>query len=126
MAANELSIDELETLTGVARRNIRFLISEGVVPEPHGQKRWARYGPEHIHALRIYCSMKKSGVTSLEVIKEAIALSDETVVVEVMQGVKIEIAQSVIRKYGPDELLKNIADAVQREIANEESSDVSG
>jgi len=117
MSADELSIEELETLTGVPRRNIRFLISEGVVPEPHGQRRWARYGPDHIHALRIYSSMKKSGVTSLEVIKDAIASSDDTIVVEVLKGLKIEIARRVIRKYDPDELLKKIADAVQREIA---------
>lgn len=67
-----LKIDDLEKSSGVPRRNIRFLISEAVVPEPYSRGRGATYGLEHLEALKIYAQMKAQGVSSLGVIRDAI------------------------------------------------------
>lgn len=72
-AQHNLTIDDLAETSGQPRRNIRFLISEGVVPEPVGERRWARYGPEHVHALAIYADMKSRGITSLDIIRAKIS-----------------------------------------------------
>jgi len=67
-----VKIDELEKLSGQPRRNIRFLISEDIVPEPYSKGRGATYGSEHVRALEIYTQMKASGVTSLDVIRDRV------------------------------------------------------
>lgn len=117
---NEISIEQLEEITGVPRRNIRYLISEGVVSEPHGQKRWARYGPEHINALQIYAEMKKSGVSSLDIIRSKILNTAEDLsplVLNNIDGVEIKIDQAAIHKMGVENLIKEITETIRREVA---------
>lgn len=117
---NEISIEQLEEITGVPRRNIRYLISEGVVSEPHGQKRWARYGPEHINALQIYAEMKKSGVSSLDIIRSKILNAAEDLpplVLNEIDGVEIKIDQGTLRKMGVENLIKEITETIRREVA---------
>lgn len=117
---DEITIDELVNLSGVPRRNIRYLISEGVVPEPSGQKRWARYGPDHIHALQVYSTLKKNGVSSLDIIKDKIERADEntpTLVIDHIDGVRIQIDQSVIDKMGSENLINKITKEIKSEIA---------
>jgi DNA-binding transcriptional MerR regulator len=117
---DEITIDELVNLSGVPRRNIRYLISEGVVPEPSGQKRWARYGPDHIHALQVYSALKKNGVSSLDIIKDKIECADEntpTLVIDHIDGVKIQIDQGVIDKMGSENLINQITKEIKRKIA---------
>lgn len=117
---NEISIEQLEEITGVPRRNIRYLISEGVVSEPHGQKRWARYGPEHINALQIYAEMKKSGVSSLDIIRSKILNAAEDLsplVLNNIDGVEIKIDQAAIHKMGVENLIKEITETIRREVA---------
>ena len=115
---DEISIERLEELTGVPRRNIRYLISEGVVPEPHGQKRWARYGPEHINSLQIYADMKKSGVSSLDIIRNKILSAAEDLpplVLNDIDGVEIKIDQATLQKMGVENLIKEITETIRRE-----------
>ena len=117
---DEISIERLEELTGVPRRNIRYLISEGVVDEPYGQKRWARYGPEHIRALQIYAEMKKSGVSSLDIIREKIIEGTSIhppLVIEEIEGVEIKIDQAVLQKLGAENLIKQINETIRRKVA---------
>lgn len=117
---HEITIDELVDISGVPRRNIRYLISEGVVPEPYGQKRWARYGPDHIHALQVYSALKKNGISSLDIIKDKIERADKntpTLVIDRIDGVKIQIDQSVINKMGSEYLINQITKEIRSEIA---------
>ena len=117
---NEISIEQLEEITGVPRRNIRYLISEGVVSEPHGQKRWARYGPEHINALQIYAEMKKSGVSSLDIIRSKILDAAEDLpplLLKEIDGVEIKIDQATLQKMGVENLIKEITETIRREVA---------
>lgn len=116
----ELTIDELVKRSGISRRNIRYLISEGIVPEPHGQKRWARYGPEHINSLQIYADMKKSGVSSLDVIRNKIYQAVEKpppLIINQIEGVEIIIDQAKIIEIGVEGLIKEISETIRCEVA---------
>lgn len=112
------SIEDLEEKTGVPRRNIRYLISEGLLTEPHGQKRWARYGPEHMNALQIYADMKKEGIGSLDIIRNKIRNADNLppLVVNEIDGVEIKIDQAVLQKLGVENLIKQINEKIRREV----------
>ena len=94
---NTLSIDDLVEASGQSRRNIRFLISEGVVPEPIGERRWARYGPQHLHALKVYSQAKERGISSLEIIKEKISVPSEFK----MEFVRTDDGWEISLKRGP-------------------------
>lgn len=118
MSDDQITIEQLEETTGVTRRNVRFLISEGVVPEPYGQKRWARYGPEHVNALLIYAEMKKAGVSSLDIIRNRIlnsAKGSPPLVVNKLDGIEIKIERETLERVGLEDLIKDIVEAIRHE-----------
>jgi DNA-binding transcriptional MerR regulator len=111
-----MNIHELEQLTGQPARNIRFLIAEGIVPEPHGKARWASYGDEHVRALEFYAELKASGVTSLSAIRERVARrtnGEEHVVLSPLPGVEIRIEPSLIADVDLDDLIEEIRTAIE-------------
>lgn len=111
-----MDIAELEQLTGQPRRNIRFLIAEGVVPEPSGTGRGASYGPEHVSALRVYASMKADGVNSLALIRQAVEdarRAESEIVVEAIPGVTVRIDVDVLGATAPADLAKSVQKAVR-------------
>lgn len=111
-----MNIHELEEMTGQPARNIRFLIAEGIVPEPHGKARWASYGEEHVAALAFYGELKSQGVTSLSAIRERIArrfAEGEDTVISPLPGVEIRVASSVLRGADVDGLSEAIGRAVR-------------
>lgn len=118
MSEDSLTIEQLEEVTGVTRRNIRFLISEGVVPEPYGKKRWARYGAKHVSALHIYSKMKDSGVSSLDVIRNKISASASAsppLIINHITGVDIKISQEAIEVIGLEDLIEDIVKSIKNE-----------
>jgi MerR family copper efflux transcriptional regulator len=56
-----MNIRELIDLTGVAERQVRYLIAEGFVPAPHGGRSNADYGEEHVEAIRRYSRLRDLG-----------------------------------------------------------------
>jgi DNA-binding transcriptional MerR regulator len=56
-----MKIRELIDLTGVAERQVRYLIAEGFVPAPHGGRSNADYGDEHVEAIRRYMRLRDLG-----------------------------------------------------------------
>lgn len=117
-AEGALKIEDLERLTGQPKRNIRFLISEGVVPESYGKKRWASYGEEHVRALEFYAELKRQGIGSLDVIRERMAVQGDSsaLVISPLRGVEVRIESSILQSMGAEALAKEIANAVEKAV----------
>ena len=56
-----MKIGELTALTGVAERQVRYLIAEGFVPAPRGGRANADYGDEHVEAIGRYTRLRELG-----------------------------------------------------------------
>src|SRR5580704_50191 len=56
-----MKIRELAALTGVAERQVRYLIAEGFIPAPRGGRANADYGDEHVAAIRRYSRLRDLG-----------------------------------------------------------------
>lgn len=58
-----LSIGELLAETGLEARQVRYMISEGMMPPANGRGRFAAgYGPRHIDAARRYLRLQAAGL----------------------------------------------------------------
>lgn len=57
-----MNIRELAAATGVAERQIRFMIAEGFVPPPRGGRARADYGDDHAAAIRRYTELRARGL----------------------------------------------------------------
>ena len=108
-------MDDLERLSGQPRRNIRFLISEGVVPESRSRGRGASYGSEHVEALAQYSRLKAAGIQSIAAIRDRIASArlGGTLVVAPVPGVEVRIEASVLREMGAEALAQAVAGAIR-------------
>jgi len=56
-----VNIRDLAVLTGVAERQIRYLIAEGFMPAPRGGRSNADYGDDHAAAIRRYMRLRELG-----------------------------------------------------------------
>jgi MerR family transcriptional regulator, copper efflux regulator len=56
-----MRMTELTDLTGIAERQVRYLIAEGFVPPPRGGRSNADYGEEHVDAIRRYSRLRELG-----------------------------------------------------------------
>lgn len=77
-----MNIHELVQRTGITERQVRYLISEGIVPAPRGGRSNADYGDDHLATIQRYLSLRKLGFRP-EVIR---------VLLETGKGVPISIA----------------------------------
>lgn len=121
-----MNIRELEKLTGQPARNIRFLIAEGIVPEPHGKARWASYGQEHVDALAFYAELKSQGITSLSAIRERVARranGEEQIMIVPVPGVEVRILPSAIRDVDVGDLMRAIRAAIERVVSQTKKED---
>ena len=57
-----MNLRELVALTGVAERQIRYLIAEGFVAAPSGGRAHADYGADHAAAIRRYTALRRTGL----------------------------------------------------------------
>lgn len=90
-----MNLRELAEASGTPERNIRFLISQGIVPAPDGSRKFASYGDEHVRALAVYSEAKAEGL-SLEAIKRRIDA--------IRRGgpIEREVAPGVVVKVDPE------------------------
>ena len=56
-----MNIRELTTRTGVAERQVRYLIAEGFMPAPRGGRATADYGEDHVAAIERYSRLRDLG-----------------------------------------------------------------
>ena len=56
-----MRIKELIERTGVAERQVRYLIAEGFVPSPRGGRANADYGEDHVTAIQRYMRLREVG-----------------------------------------------------------------
>jgi MerR family copper efflux transcriptional regulator len=57
----DMNIHALIEETGIAERQVRYLIAEGFVPPPTGGRANAEYGEEHLAAIRRYTRLRELG-----------------------------------------------------------------
>ena len=68
-AQKKLSLDELCSLVGMAKRTVRYYIQRGLVDRPEGSKRGAWYTPRHLEQLMAIRTWQSAGL-SLERISQ--------------------------------------------------------
>jgi MerR family copper efflux transcriptional regulator len=56
-----MRIGELTKKSGVAERQVRYLIAEGFIPPPRGGRANADYGDDHVTAIRRYTRLRDLG-----------------------------------------------------------------
>src|SRR5262245_18691298 len=56
-----MNFRDLSLLTGVAERQIRYLIAERFVPSPRGSRAKPDYGEDHVAAIRRYTELREKG-----------------------------------------------------------------
>ncbi len=56
-----MHIKELIARTGVAERQVRYLIAEGFIPAPRGGRATADYGDDHVTAIERYTRLRDLG-----------------------------------------------------------------
>ena len=56
-----MRIAELIALTGIAERQVRYLVAEGFMPAPRGGRANAEYGEDHVEAIRRYTRLRDLG-----------------------------------------------------------------
>jgi DNA-binding transcriptional MerR regulator len=79
------SIADLESLTGISRRNIRFYVEQGLVPPPEGAGLGARYDEEHLARLRAIPVLRNRGLR-LDDIRDRLADAKPRDLHELMTG----------------------------------------
>lgn len=52
---------ELIKKTGLAERQVRFLVAQGFIPPPRGGRATADYGDDHVSAITRYLRLKELG-----------------------------------------------------------------
>ena len=80
-----MNIRDLAALTGVAERQIRYLISEDLIPRPSGGRSNAEYGDDHVAAIRRYLGLRERGFRPAEI----------KVLLEAGKGAPIAVAPGV-------------------------------
>lgn len=56
-----MNIHDLITLTGVTARQVRYLVSEGIIPAPRGGRSNADYGDDHVAGIQRYRDLQQAG-----------------------------------------------------------------
>jgi len=56
-----MRMNDLTDLTGIAERQVRYLIAEGFIPPPRGGRANADYGEDHVAAIQRYVRLRDLG-----------------------------------------------------------------
>lgn len=89
-----MKIGDLAALTGVAERQVRYLIAEGFIPAPHGGRANADYGDEHVKAIGRYSRLRDLGFPPAAI----------KLLLEAHEGVPFPVAPGVTIVVDPDVL----------------------
>lgn len=112
-----MKIGDLEKKTGQSARQIRYLISEGFVPPPVGDRKAAQYGAEHVSAIEEYQKLRDLGLAPRDIKTVLHNGRGDAIVVDVAPGVALVISPSSLKDSSEDQdvatLTKNIISAVR-------------
>lgn len=111
-----MKLRELSERTGVAPRQVRYLIAEGFVPPPTGGRAHASYGKEHVDAIQRYQRLKALGLSPAAI--RVLLESRVGAPFPVAEGVTLVVAPELIGSGAPagpllerlGELLRQILD----------------
>jgi len=56
-----MRMNDLTDVTGIAERQVRYLIAEGFIPPPRGGRANADYGEDHVAAIQRYVRLRDLG-----------------------------------------------------------------
>ncbi|MTH95161.1 MerR family transcriptional regulator [Roseibium sp. RKSG952] len=115
-----MNMSDLAEATGQTARNIRYLITEGIVPKPEGFGKGAVYSVEHVDALRRYESLKAAGVTSISTIRDAMS-SSRTRVLGPVDGIVV-VFEDAVGLHDEDAVVKRVETAVRKALENRKDS----
>lgn len=87
-----MNMKRLSECTGLAPRQIRYLIAEGFMPPPTGGRAHADYGEEHRRAIRRYARLKELGFPPAAI----------RVLLQAREGVPFPVADGVTLVVAPD------------------------
>jgi DNA-binding transcriptional MerR regulator len=87
-----MNIKDLIAETGIAERQLRFLIAEGFVPPPRGGRAYAEYGEDHVAAIRRYGALKDIGFPPAAI----------RILLQTRSGVPFPVAQGISLVVDPD------------------------
>lgn len=89
-----MKFDALVAATGVAPRQVRYLIAEGFVPPPRGGRTYATYGQDHVTAIVRYERLRGLGFPPAAI--RLLLDAREGVPVPVVDGITLVIAPDLI------------------------------
>lgn len=89
-----MNIRDLISLTGIAERQVRYLIAEGIMPPPRGGRSNADYGEDHVAAIRRYTRLRELGFPPAAI----------KLLLEGRQGAPFPIAPGITLVIDPDVL----------------------
>jgi len=89
-----MKFDDLVAATGVAPRQIRYLIAEGFVPPPTGGRTYATYGQAHVTAVARYERLRDLGFPPAAI--RILLNAREGIPVPMASGVTLVIAPELI------------------------------
>ena len=87
-----MNMKQLSECTGLAPRQIRYLIAEGFMPPPTGGRTYADYGEEHTAAIRRYMRLKELGFPPAAI----------RVLLGAREGVPFPVADGITLVVAPD------------------------
>jgi MerR family transcriptional regulator, copper efflux regulator len=85
-------MSELTDLTGIAERQVRYLIAEGFIPPPRGGRANADYGEDHVAAIHRYSRLRELGFPPAAI----------KVLLQAREGAPIPVAPGVTLVVDPD------------------------
>ena len=89
-----MNLRELVRLTGVAERQVRFLIAEGFVPPPGGGRANADYGDDHVAAIGRYTRLHDLGFPPAAI--RILLQAEEGVPFPIAPGITLVVAPGML------------------------------
>jgi len=94
-----LKLVELSERTGLSARQVRYLIAEKFIPPPAGGRAHARYGAEHVAAIRRYSQLRDLGFTPASI----------RILLQGGHGVPFPVADGVTLTVAPELVASGVA-----------------
>jgi len=119
-----MHIRELTALTGVAERQVRYLIAEGFVPPPRGGRATADYGDDHVEAIRRYTRLRDLGFPPAAI--KLLLQAEAGAPFPVAPGITLVVAPDLLASGQPVDPLVERIRALLTDLLKEPSHDSSG
>jgi len=105
---------ELIKKTGLAERQVRFLVAQGFIPAPRGGRATADYGDDHVSAILRYMRLKELGFPPVAI--RLLLDAKEGVPITIEPGITLVIATERLGEKLDIASLENRASSVLRKI----------